>query len=600
MQIYPGTHQLKTVSKVDLSSEIPLAYIDKEYQDYAISIKPRLEGGGIKPVLPYQKFDSQAIKLFKPLSKQTSDSKDYEEVDLFNLLQRIDDQYQYIPQSATTFNPQEFVYSLVVKKQLDYNTKTTYNLKVACDDESENMSFSKRLIRLFGDAPDRGICPANIWANNKDISPYSLINHSMEDADFVFIESKDGINYKDTETRIDFDTYLNHRANVWMTIEKPKLEIAKDQTAKMKDTALYTEVTVDNNLFLTSGYQVPEGYVVHNLFEGSYAAAIILECPKKGFIVQTTEDFLNHVEKNIKAFYEILFYIYKQTYLESEKTREWITDIALDYVVVNNALTVFDKCTSKKKIYEYFGLKPQEVSLIDVWINQENIKQTDVVNDYLVFKKDISGEFSKYADPIKPPNTIAVYTARRNVMFFDEFVYTIEDDVSDKITWEKNEREYLLSLGNFKHTYLNINFKDYPIHEISIPLTITENYQEVPIELTTFALYVEEGFLSIADINKQEINGTIIAEVKIYKTKQETMVYDMRRRGGGLPEGEPDDYNLLDIGHIFGLSYRKAGAVVITLPERLKQYETIIEEVVRKHLVSEKVPIILFKKEEDM
>ena len=151
----------------------------------------------------------------------------------------------------------------------------------------------------------------------------------------------------------------------------------------------------------------------------------------------------------------------------------------------------------------------------------------------------------------------------------------------------------------FKHTYLEINFTDFPVHEISIPLTITENYQEIPIELTTFALYKEGNFLSIADISKQTIEGTIIAYVKIFKTKQETQVYDMRRRGGGLPEGEQDDYSLLDIGHIFGLAYRKAGAIVVTLPERLRPYEKLIEEVLNKHIVSEKIPIILFREDDE-
>lgn len=601
MQIYPGKHQLRTVTKVDLNSEIPLAYIDKEYQDYGIEITAVKEGNGIKPVLPYQSFDTQAIKLFRPLSKQTSDSKDYSEIsadERFDIIQRINDKYHYIPKAATIFNPQEFVYSAIVKKNLDYNTKVTYNLKVACDDDGK-MNFSKRLIRLFGDAPDRGICPANIWANNKDISPYSLTNLSMKEADFVFLESKDGIYYKDEDVLIDVKTYLDNRVNVWMTIEKPSFEVKKDQTAKIKNNALYKDVIVDNNLFLVNNINIEEGCILHNIFESSYGSAAIIEYPKKGFVIQTTEDFINNIEQNIKAIYEILFYVYKQTYLESEKTRDWITDAPLNYVVVNDALTVLDKFTSKKKIYEYFGLTPKEVALVDVIINQPNIKQTDIINDYLVFEKSINGDFSKYADPIKPEGMISIYTSRRNVMYFDEFVYTIEDDISEKLKWEKTDREYVLSIGNFKHTYLEINFTDFPVHEISIPLTITENYQEIPIELTTFALYKEGNFLSIADISKQTIEGTIIAYVKIFKTKQETQVYDMRRRGGGLPEGEQDDYSLLDIGHIFGLAYRKAGAIVVTLPERLRPYEKLIEEVLNKHIVSEKIPIILFREDDE-
>ena len=72
----------------------------------------------------------------------------------------------------------------------------------------------------------------------------------------------------------------------------------------------------------------------------------------------------------------------------------------------------------------------------------------------------------------------------------------------------------------------------------------------------------------------------------------------MRRRGGGLPENAEDDFNMLDIGHLYGLAYRKAGTVVITLPTKLKPYEDLIKKVVSKHIVAEKYPVIIFEDKE--
>ena len=52
---------------------------------------------------------------------------------------------------------------------------------------------------------------------------------------------------------------------------------------------------------------------------------------------------------------------------------------------------------------------------------------------------------------------------------------------------------------------------------------------------------------------------------------------------------------LLDIGYIKGLAYRKSGAIIVTLPKRLEQYKELIENVVKKHMVAEKFPVILFE-----
>ena len=73
----------------------------------------------------------------------------------------------------------------------------------------------------------------------------------------------------------------------------------------------------------------------------------------------------------------------------------------------------------------------------------------------------------------------------------------------------------------------------------------------------------------------------------------------MRRRGGGLPIEEEDDYNLLDIGNIYGLAYRKAGTVVITLPIKLKVYDEIIKKLIKKHIVAEKLFVIIYEDKKD-
>ena len=88
-----------------------------------------------------------------------------------------------------------------------------------------------------------------------------------------------------------------------------------------------------------------------------------------------------------------------------------------------------------------------------------------------------------------------------------------------------------------------------------------------------------------------------MATIQIRKDKKETLIYDMRQRGGGLPESEKDNYNCFDIGHIFGRPYRKGGTLIITLPSKLKEYKDTIEETVKQYCVAEEYPIILFEEE---
>jgi hypothetical protein len=97
-----------------------------------------------------------------------------------------------------------------------------------------------------------------------------------------------------------------------------------------------------------------------------------------------------------------------------------------------------------------------------------------------------------------------------------------------------------------------------------------------------------------------ETDGIIIAEVQISLSENKSMVYDMRQRGGGLPESmDPPSFSLLDIGNIYGMSYRKAGTLIITLPKKLQPFDDIITAAVKKHMVGEELPIILFEDKEE-
>lgn len=71
--------------------------------------------------------------------------------------------------------------------------------------------------------------------------------------------------------------------------------------------------------------------------------------------------------------------------------------------------------------------------------------------------------------------------------------------------------------------------------------------------------------------------------------------YDARTFGGGLPDDQKDNYNLLDISHINGRPYRKGGDVVITLPKAVESHHEIVDKAVSKHISSGDRHIIIYE-----
>lgn len=616
MKIYPSKANIVQTPTINLTTDIPLAYIDTESKDYTLNIVDAMEAGEITPVLPYTTFPSYEIALFKPTSKTNLiDSTNFYKIDHSSIIQRVGNEYQYIPLNSITFEPETFNYNVIVKKNLPYIPQRTYNIKIGCIDNINNTNLSEKLIRIFGDAPSRGICPNNIWVNNKDLSIYSLTNNAINNLDFIFISSKDGKSYQkyDPTTKVfkdfnDFNKeYLSKQTNVWMSIDHFPLNLTK-LPCSINNPTLYNNVetstlgvvqsTITKELF-TIDNESNEEVTLHTIFNTN-ACAVIKEYKDKGFMIYTPSDFFMNIEKNINIFYEILFYVYRNSYLKSESINQWITDKVPDYVITNNKLTTIDKFLSNKTIPELFHLSDSDVTFSKIIIDKENVIMKTIYNNYLTFEKKFTGNYIKYADPDKMNDSmVSIYTPQKQIIYFDEFVYTIQDSIKDKIKYKRVDNSFVINLRNFKNSYHNINIGSDATNDLTIPLTRTINYKQVAINNTDFYICCKENILSCYAVNEYKKDyGIIIARINISKTDTQPKVYDMRRRGGGLPENAEDDFNMLDIGHLYGLAYRKAGTVVITLPTKLKPYKDLIKKVVSKHIVAEKYPVIIFEDKE--
>lgn len=619
MKIYPSKHQIRQVQSVNLSTDIPLGYVDTDSKDYICSFESNIKPTGITAVLPYQKFSSYDIKLFKP-SKGTAgkQSSDFYEIDHKQFMQRDGEFYKYVPKNVVTFSPQEFSYTVTCKKNIPYDIFETYNIKAACIDNPEKPEeerLSNMLMKVFGDAPQRGICPSNVWINNKDMSSKSLTSSTIRANDIVFVQSPDGKKikvagqnsgeYADADIDID-NIFLKRMTNVWVSVDNFPIATSK-KIVTIKRPLLNSEVSVMTDSFSTElktdfsiGDSENDGLIIHELFSGENTVAIIKEYKNKGFVIYTPKSFFGDLNTNVKILYEIMMFVFGNCYVESKPHTQWISDVIPDYVIENRNISTIDKFMSRKKLHEFFDMKQNEVMLSSIKISSGNIKMIGLVNEYLTFSKSIDGENVIYADPKKPNESmISIYNQNKQIVFFDEMTYSIGDNPIDFLTWERDNDKIVVRALGFKDTENNINIKDEKLGTTEIPLIITSNYNTTSINDEFFYICAIDDMLSSCKKGEySESLGKIIATINISKSSDMTVIYDMRQRGGGLPEDFEDANDLLDIGYIKGSPYRKSGAIIFTFPERLKSNKEEIEKIVRKHMVAEKYPIIIFEESE--
>lgn len=602
MKIYPNNGNIILTDKVNMLTDIPLGYIDSLTREYDISINKKIYPSGVRVVIPYETFSSYNYKFFKQVQKNNFDPSNFSEIDNEVVLKRVENKYQYVPNAELSFVPLTFEYSVIGKKTLKYNAASTYNLKIGCAEANDKL-LSKSLIKIFGDASDKGLCPENIRINNKDLMQESLLNGSIADLDFVFVQSKKGDTYIDTEINIPYEEYLSSHTNMWLCIDT--LTPLLNTQINYKEPIIYNnsnnKLIATNNIFEKATFQenyLPPPTKEILLFDHTTQTPIIVkEYKDKGHIIISTTDFIKQSKENYKLIYETLLYIYLNAYIENAPITQWICDKQPDYVVKNGQLSVENDFKSLKKYYELLGFNnPSDVSLININISTSHVKIKSISNDYVLFEK-ISNMDN--ADPQKPEGCISIYTPRQDIVFIKDFIYIVEEDLDKKWIVEKTDTSYIIRLDSFKHSSANLNLTSAYTYSVTIPLIQTENYKEIQIEHGEFNIVATNNMLiaerATDNVNNERTGSNIIAKAIITKKNSDTSIYDMRRRGGGLLEESDNNLNLLDIGHIYGRSYRKSGTIIFRLPTRLKEYDSIIRNVIEDHIVAEKYFIIIYE-----
>ena len=612
MKIYPSNHKIKvsTESHIDTDLNIPLAYVNVDFTKYDISneIHPNFAQYTKRIIAPGESFDRPDIKLFNEFE---------EEVNTDTLFARQGDKYVYNPKSSITFEPQSFLYKATVKKNIRYKISSSYNLTIGCVDDADSLDLSQRLSEVFTNPSQRNLLPSNISINNNKMTQYNFTNMSMKDADFVFIESPDGVNYTEENDAIDFISFLDNNANVWLGCDDHPIYKYENIGQKV-EFKLKSPIVLSNSKILSDIYfdianitEIP-GTIIHNPFVGDLSPILIVEHIGKAYTIISHTDVLKNMIDNSSLIYEILMYVYLNGYDSTPNVKEWIANQVPDYEIQNNNVVKKNSFVSSFDLSKYFGLKTSEMQLFDVEIfddieqkrpevntdlsnNTEGIIYIGMTNNRLMFEK--SKEISSYSsEPEKPFGWKSIYDGK-NIVYIDALHYIIESTLNNKIFLIENDTDLKIKILPFKSSLNAINMK-YPT-DITIPFIIAKNEMIQRVREGTFVVYIKNNKISFCYKEDFKDNGLEMFEVIVKQTPEAVKINDMRQLGGGLPDDLPDNYNLLDIGHINGRPYRTGGSIVFKMPKKYEKYKEMIMEAINKYKGAEDYPIIFFEDKEE-
>ena len=218
MKIYPGNHKIETTEDITVNN-IPLAYFkEKEYKVVPkIDINDRFRKLGTNnKIYPYQQFDSSDVLFFDQNGKGIEGLK---------YLKRNGNKYYFEPQNSIEFNPYEFTYRVLIAKEDTYKNNINYNIRIG----SYSMDIAEKLIGIFNN--EKYAKPGNVTVNNNSLLPSSMINMSLSETDFLFVDK----NYIDSIEDSDIDDILDSHTNLWICCDEYNSLIVKNK----KDTVYY-------------------------------------------------------------------------------------------------------------------------------------------------------------------------------------------------------------------------------------------------------------------------------------------------------------------------------------------------------------------------
>ena len=640
MKIYPSKHRIKQVagSNIDRDITVPLAYVNNENTTYKISrkVNDAFSVTTKKEVLPNQKLDNENVLLFDEYGNPADSS---------TVINRIDENYYYYPNNMIEFTPLQFSYKVTAKKEFSYSISKKFNMNIACLDDMERMYFINRVSKILMAPSKKNELPNNITVNKDSTNLESFKYIDYDNTDFIILESIDGLNYNfipdevyaDEEDKaqlsvgqaIAYNTFFEANINTWVVADEHyKYPITHGYGC---DDVLKSPMVSKTKKFHVKDYYnindpAFKGLTIHNLFENDICPILLIEHTNQAFEILCSAEIF--AEENINSYktliYEVLMYVYCNSYKTSKYVNEYITYSLPDYEVKSNQLNKKTSFVSNKNLNDLLRISSGNFTIcnIDIVDNNESLATPNddlintvdgiicrgVSNNRLVFHLNNNPDYmatSVYQEPQKPTGWKSIYYNGK-IYYLEQIHYLMETNVGknqdeeNKLFLIENGVDLIVRLYPFKSSKYGLNItKDI---RLIIPFikTTVRGVERVKNESYTVFMDLKSKTLDFCyESEYQESEDKVyIAIVTIEEVKSDQYLTDMRLKGGGLPEDMPDNFNLLDIGHIYGRPYRQANTLVITLPKKYEPYKKEILDIVDKYKVAEDYTILFFEDED--
>ena len=599
MKINLPKHNIIGRSKKDLEDsrnlefvglkEISLSYINTEEttRQPRVSIEDGYLQSSRKYVRPYDSFSDADTYMF---DKNNNIVK--------GTMKRVNETYYYEPANQTEFTPMQFKVYLEAQRRERFRNDRNYDIKVSAIEVTDNQSFVNNLISIFADKYKYGECPPNIRINGGAKSELSLIEQSYETADFVFIQSDDGIHLGDrTESgdEIDFDYILDNHTNIWLSCKD-----YQDRFKTVSASGAYSELHMSSTvLYNYDTYRVARSQMevwdqeqefIEDQSNGRYEyeylneAILIIHKVGKGYIIVTPDWFINDLKETGLMVYEAMMKCYLSAYYKSREATIWITDEPVDYLSYHE-----DKFNRRHNIVRV------EELMLDHDIRYEDYSISEVVTDtklvsFLGVNEQHELLFVKMGgqtDPEKKTNELSFYTTKHTVInYAQEDISLVEVPIDIEVS--------------VTGTAAYVVVQPFVSSSKKIHTSSTQTFKITDFT-TQYALFVNQGSTDIENtfslIDRRENPGSGLTQVAIiaFDSTSETVACDTRIMGGGLPDDQPEDYDMLDIGHINGRPYRVGSTFIVRVPKKIKTYEERIRRELDKHVAAGDEYVLVFE-----
>ncbi len=638
MKIYPSKHRIKQVaeSNIDKDITIPLAYLDNSHVSYSITkeVHNDFSISSQTVVLPNQKIDHEDVLLFDFYGNPADSS---------TIINRGNDGYYYYPNNMIEFVPLKFSYNVIAQKKVTYTTSSNFNINISCIDDLDKLNFTNRLSKILVAPAKNNYLPNNISINNNETTIGILNKLSYDSTNFVFIESHDGMHYNfepeleymdeqigeyaTANNLISLDTFLDSNINTWIISDdhyKYPMSHGTGFNVSLKNPV----ITSKKDLYVKDYYNVSDlafsNIKVHNLFSNDICPILIIEHENRGFTIYSGSEIFEDENINIckNIIYEVLMYVHCISYKTSKTVDEYITYTLPDYEVINNSLYKKNNFVSKTSLNALLNINAgyYEIRSVNIFDNNNTlaVPNEDLVNiiddivcigksnGKLVFKlNDANKNKSVYQEPAKQTGWTSIFYNNK-IYYIEQLHYLVEtnlgrnQDQENKLFLIEKDVDLLVRLYPFKSSKYGLNITQ--DLKITIPFIKTSVKGVERVKNENYVLYMnlntkDLGFV-YEDEYEESADKVYLALIIVKEIKSEQYLTDMRLRGGGLPEDMPDNFNLLDIGHIYGRPYRQANTLVITLPKKYEEYKEQILEVIDKYKVAEDYTVLFFEDDE--